>query len=140
MAKTAAQRMMTELEVTRGVYQCFGQGDIAGVLDLLDPSVDWIWYGPRDIPWAGEHKGHDAMKAFFSAIGETVTVEAYEPREFLPSDNGVVTVLGWQRVRVRATNKAWETQFAHVWTVKDGLVTRVREFYDTAPVLEAFRF
>lgn len=130
---------MNTIELTQAIYQRFGQGDIPGVLELLDPSIDWIWYGPKDIPWAGEHKGREEMLGFFGAIGANVTVEAYEPREFLPGDNGVVTVLGWQRVRVNATGKAWETHWAHVWTIQNERVIRAREFYDTAAVLEAFR-
>jgi uncharacterized protein len=130
---------MNNIEITQAIYQRFGRGDIPGVLELLAPDIDWIWYGPKDIPWAGEYKGHEDMKKFFAAIGSNVTVEAYEPREFLAGDNGIVTVLGWQRVRVNATNKAWETHWAHIWTVQNGLITRAREYYDTVPILEAFR-
>ncbi|MEZ4632959.1 MAG: nuclear transport factor 2 family protein [Deinococcales bacterium] len=130
---------MTAVELAQSIYQRFAQGDIAGLLAGLDPKIDWIWYGPSEIPWAGSHQGHEAMVAFFRAIVEHVTVEAYEPREFLAGDHGIVTVLGWQRVRVNATGKAWETHWAHVWTFQDGLATRVREFYDTAAVLAAFQ-
>ena len=130
---------MNTIEIIQTIYQRFGQGDISGVLELLDPQVDWIWYGPKDIPWAGEHKGRSAMMNFFGAIGANVTVEAYEPREFLEGDNGIVTVLGWQRVRVNETNKTWETHWAHIWTVQNGLIIRAREYYDTVPILKAFR-
>lgn len=130
---------MSNLEIIQSIYQRFGQGNIPGVLALLDPNINWIWYGPQTIPWAGEHKGHEDMVKFFMAIGQNVTVEAYEPREFLPGDKGIVTVLGWQRVRVNATRKAWETNWAHIWTIKNGLITRAREYYDTVPVLAAFQ-
>ncbi|MCA9839658.1 MAG: nuclear transport factor 2 family protein [Trueperaceae bacterium] len=130
---------MTNFEIIQAIYQRFGQGDIPGVIALLDPNIDWVWYGPEAIPWAGMHKGTDAMMKFFMAIGQNVSVEAYEPREFLPGENGIVTVLGWQRVRVNATGKAWETNWAHIWTIKNGLITRAREYYDTVPVLEAFQ-
>ncbi|WP_299428514.1 nuclear transport factor 2 family protein [uncultured Meiothermus sp.] len=130
---------MSNIEVAQAIYRRFGQGDIPGVMALLHPEIDWIWYGPQEIPWAGTHKGHQDMLKFFGAIGATVSVEAYEPREFLPGENGLVTVLGWQRVRVKATHKAWETNWAHVWTIQDGLVVRAREFYDTVPVLAAFK-
>jgi ketosteroid isomerase-like protein len=130
---------MNNIELTQAIYRRFGQGDIPGVLELLDPSIDWIWYGPKEIPWAGHHKGHEAILKFFMAIGNNVSVEAFEPREFLPGENGMVTVLGWQRVRVNATSKTWETHWAHVWTVQNGLITRAREYFDTVPVLEAFQ-
>lgn len=130
---------MNHIEVVQAIYQRFGQGDIPGVMALLHPEIDWVWYGPTEIPWAGAHKGHQDMLKFFGTIGATVSVEAYEPREFWPGENSLVTVLGWQRVRVKATQKAWETHWAHIWTIREGLVVRNREFYDTATVLGAFR-
>jgi ketosteroid isomerase-like protein len=50
----------------------------------------------------------------------------------------VVTVLGWQKVRAWPTGRVWETHFAHVFTLVDGKVARVREFYDTVPIAQAF--
>src|SRR6476659_9396582 len=35
--------------VQRG-YEAFMHGDIAGVLNLLDPQVEWITPGPADLP------------------------------------------------------------------------------------------
>ncbi len=130
---------MNNVQIAQEIYQRFGQGNIPGVLELLDPEVDWIWYGPSSIPWAGSHRGREAMISFFTKIGKNVQVEAYEPREFLAGENGVVTVLGWQRVRVLATNKTWETHWCHVWIAKNGLMARVREYYDTVPMMAAFQ-
>jgi ketosteroid isomerase-like protein len=40
---------MNNVEITQAIYQRFGQGDIPGVLELLDANIDWIWYGPKEI-------------------------------------------------------------------------------------------
>jgi ketosteroid isomerase-like protein len=101
-------------------------------------DVDWIWYGPPVIPWTGRHEGRGGVARFFAVVGESADVDVYEPREFLPGAGGVVTVLGWQRVRARPTGKTWETHFAHVFTVIDGKLARAREFYDTVPIAAAF--
>lgn len=127
------------VQVVQQIYASFGQGDIPAVLDALAEDVDWVWFGPSEIPWAGQHHGREDMKQFFGAIGETVEVEQYEPREFIAGQGDNVVVLGWQRIRVKATGRSWETNWCHVFTLRDGKITHAREYYDTVPIVDAFR-
>jgi ketosteroid isomerase-like protein len=48
-------------------------------------------------------------------------------------------VLGHYVWHVKATGKVWESDFAHVLTVRDGKVTRWQEYTDTAALGDAFR-
>jgi ketosteroid isomerase-like protein len=41
-------------------------------------------------------------------------------------------VLGWEDSVAKDTGKAFKTEWAHVFTVTDGKVTRWRGFFDTA--------
>jgi ketosteroid isomerase-like protein len=41
-------------------------------------------------------------------------------------------------VRVRANGREFETDWVHLFTVRDGQIVRLREFYDTAVMAEAF--
>lgn len=127
-------------QVVYRLYEAFGQGDIQGILDTLSEDVDWLFVGrPEDVPFAGQRRGHEQMKEFFGIVGETVA-EIYEfgPREVMSFDDKVL-VLGHERVRVRATDRVFETDWAHLFTVREGRITRLREFYDTATMAEAFR-
>ena len=64
--------------------------------------------------------------------------EQFEPREFLDAENRVVS-LGHERAKVGATGKIFEGDWAHVFDFAEGKIKRVREFYDTATMAEAFR-
>jgi ketosteroid isomerase-like protein len=50
-----------------------------------------------------------------------------------------VLALGNERVAVRATGKIFETEWAHLFTMQDGKIVKLREYYDTATMAAAFR-
>jgi uncharacterized protein len=129
---------MTNIEVAQNLYQSFFRGDMAAILNAMDNEVDWIWYGPKEIPWAGHHQGREAVQAFFGKVNDYAEVLTYEPLEFIAGEHGVVTVLGWQRVRAKPTGNIWETAWTHIFTIRDGKFVRVREFYDSAAIAAAF--
>jgi uncharacterized protein len=68
---------------------------------------------------------------FFKELAGDGEITVFEPREFIEADDRGV-VLGFVRVTLSATGKTFESEWAHVFTVKDGLVTRWVEFFDTA--------
>ena len=126
-------------QVVLDLYAAFGRGDVPGILGLLADDVDWHFVGrPEDIPFAGQRHGHRQMVEFFTIIGQTVEVLAFGPREVIACEDKVL-VLGHERVRVRATERLFETDWAHLYTIQDGKIARLREFYDTATVAAAFR-
>jgi ketosteroid isomerase-like protein len=129
--------MMNNIEVVKSIYENFGRGNIPAILEILSDDIDWIFYAPSTIPFAGEHRQKAGVLRFFQLVGENVTVQAYEPREMLAGE-GHVTVLGWQRVTATKTGRTWETNFCHVWSLSDLRVTRTREYYDTDPMVDAF--
>ena len=43
-----------------------------------------------------------------------------------------MTVLGWEKTMALDTQKLFETEWVHVFTVKSGKITRWRGFFDTA--------
>ncbi len=42
-------------------------------------------------------------------------------------------------MRVKATGRSYETDWVHVFTLREGAVAEFREYADTAAVAEAFR-
>lgn len=126
------------VQVIQDVYTAFGQGNIPGVLDLLDEDVDWTFNGrSEDIPFGGRWQGKAKMMDFFQTVGATCDVLEFGPNEVISFGEHVLS-LGHERVRVRATGRVFESDWAHLFQVIDGRVVRLREFYDTAAIAEAF--
>lgn len=129
--------MSDPVTVVQKVYECFGKGDIPGVLSLLAEEVDWLMPGSTAVPWAGRWRGRTQVGGLLAAIGASADIEQLGAREFLGAGNQVV-VLGRERVRAKATGRVYDADWCHVWTVKDGKVTVFREYTDTAAVNGAF--
>lgn len=126
------------VQVVQDLYAAFGRGDVPALLGLLAEDVDWFFNGrSQDIPYAGRWQGRQEMVDFFRTVGETCEVLAFGPNEVITLGEHVLS-LGHERVRVRATGHEFETDWAHLFTVQNGQVARVREFYDTAVMAQAF--
>lgn len=127
------------IQVVQELYAAFGQADITAILNLLDEQVDWHFVGrPQDVPFAGQRQGHQQMIDFFVTIDQTCEVLEFGPHEVIPMGDHVLA-LGHEQVRVKATDHIFETDWAHLFTVRDGKVVRLREFYDTAVMAAAFK-
>jgi ketosteroid isomerase-like protein len=125
---------MSEEENTRLVqqaYRDFQNGDIQGVLGSLSEDVEWVTTQLSGVPVGGTYHGVEEAGRFFSSLGD-----AQEPRHFEPRE---VVALGHYAWHVESTGRDWESDFAHVFSVRDGKIARFQEYTDTAAIAEAFR-
>jgi len=118
------------LEVVQQAYQAFGRGDVPGILALVADQVDWRFCGSMGLPYTGVFRTRDEVKGWFGAVLAVDDVQAFEPREFIPAGDRV-TVLGWERTAARPGGAVFESEWAHVFTVRDGRVVRFWGIYDT---------
>ena len=125
----------TNVAVVRQVYEALGRGDVPAVLELLSEDVEWVYQGPSTIPFAGTRHGRDGVGEFFSLLGETLEFEQFEPREFVAQDDRVV-VVGFERNLIKSTGRTFEQEWVHDFTLKEGKVSKVRSFEDTAAYVE----
>jgi len=129
------------LDVVQGLYAAFGQGDIPGLLALLDPDVDWSIQvdapGAERVPMLHHGRGHDAALHYFSGVAE-LEFHVFEPRAF-HVDGDVVLVELRLDLSHRTTGKRAQLEEIHHWTVRDGRAVRYRPFVDTATLVEVFR-
>lgn len=125
------------VDVVQRTYEAVGRGDIPALLDLLTDDVEWTLQGPSVIPFAGTRRGREGVAEFFSLVGETLEFEQFEPREFVAQGDTVV-VLGFERNLIKPTGRTFEQEWAHVYTLRDGKIAKVRCFEDTAAYVVAF--
>ena len=116
--------------IVQQAYQAFGRGDIPGVLALLAEPVEWRFIGAKGLPYTGTFTTRADVGQWFASVAAVDDVQGFEPREFI--DGGEhVTVLGFERTTSRPRGKVFETEWAHVFTVRDGRITRFWGIYDT---------
>jgi uncharacterized protein len=121
------------LEVVREIYDAFARRDGAAILARLHADVEFL---QTDLlPWGGRFRGHDGAREFFdrlrNAVDSAVTVE-----RFIDAGDHVA-VTGRTRGRSRGGGTAFDVAIVHVWTVRDGRISRFEAYIETPPMLAA---
>ena len=118
------------VEVVQSAYAAFGRGDVSAILSLIADEVEWKFCGAKGLPYTGTFRTKDEIAKWFASIPEVEDIVVFEPREFIPAGDNV-TVLGWERTRARPSGKLFETEWVHIFTVRDGRIVRFWGIYDT---------
>ncbi len=119
-------------------YQCFKTGDMEGLLSLFSAQIDWELPEVEGLPFSGHRKGRDEVADFFRLVREAQESLEFDPKEYVCEGNQVVAI-GYYRWRVRSTGKTFESNFVHVFTIKENLVVGFREFLDSAALAAAHK-
>jgi hypothetical protein len=59
-----------------------------------------------------------------------------EPSDFFETGDHVIAI-GVYSAKAKATGKTFEARFAHVWTMRDGVIARLQQVADTAQIARA---
>ncbi len=131
----------TPLEVVQTLYGAFGAGDVAAMLELIDPDVDWSLDvaapGAELVPMFGNGRGHEAVARYFGGVAD-LEFHTFAPVRFL-TDGDVVLVELELDVSHRGTGKRARFGEVHRFDVRDGRIVRYRPFLDTATLIELHR-
>ena len=124
--------MATPKEIAEITYKAYQAGDVDTIMKHLAPAVDWELVGPQShMRYAGPRTSHADIRQVFAHMAADDDIQRFEPIEYIEAGDKLV-VLGIVKGTARATGKAYETQWAPVFTYKDDKITRWRGFYDTA--------
>jgi ketosteroid isomerase-like protein len=127
------------ISLVKSLYAAFQSGQIDTIVGALSPNVDWQTVGrSKDFPTFGPRKGRAAVADFFKIVAENEEFAEFSPREFF-SDTDRVFAFGRYVGKIKKTGRAFATEWVHVFTIRDGQVTRFREHTDTAQFAEGFR-
>jgi uncharacterized protein len=133
-----SETTMTPTEVIERLYAAMQARDIEGVLGWLSENVLIVVPGPPGLGAAGAWHGHTGARECLRRLGEGQVTERLERLEQIAEGSTVVSRLHAAAV-VRATGRRFETDIVHMFTVTDGKVSRLLDFFDTAALVEAYR-
>jgi len=123
-----------DIQALRRIYAAINRGDVEEL--AADVAHDIEWSLPERVPWGGTRHGPDGIRAFAETFRERIDGNWADPDDFLVAEDRVV-VIGRLRGQARATGQKFEVEFAHVWTLTDGVASHLRGFYDTEPIVAA---
>ena len=129
--------MSTEenVQIVKDFFAAIGRSDRQAVQALSAEDIEWIIPG-ENWPLAGTHSGHAALENLLQKANETVETTFPEPPEFIAQGDRVL-VVGFATGKIKATNKTFEDHWVFVITVRNGKVTKIREYIDTQALARA---
>jgi ketosteroid isomerase-like protein len=123
------------LEIIRTAYTVFAEQGVEAVIPFTDPEFE-ATTPPALASEPDTYRGHDGVRRFWGSFGGAMEGVYLEGREFSSvGDKVVVNTI--MHARGRTTGIDTEAHAFLVWTLRDGLVTRVETFAEQAEALEA---
>jgi uncharacterized protein len=124
----------SNIDTVKTLYEAFGRGDVATILDHLTDDVDWATEAASDAaPWYGRRVGKAAVTGFFEGFASVVDVQEFTPLSFTSNDNEVMTLVRY-RGKAKQTGREAAMNLHHYWRFRDGKVEYYRGSEDTVQV------
>ena len=129
--------MSTEenVRIVKDFFAAMGSGDKQRLPALAAENIEWIIPG-EGWPLAGTHRGHAELAAVLRKASEEVETTYPEPPEFLAQGDRVL-IVGVATGKIKATNKPFKDNWVFDITVRNGKVTKIREYIDTQALARA---
>ncbi len=119
--------------IVRQAYAAMTARDMPAVFSLLAPDV--VIEQSTEVPWGGTYEGHEGVMRFFATLVGTITSTLVFER-FVDAGDSVVAIARTQGT-VNGTDARYDVPVAHVWTIEDGRVVRIRFYIDNPTMLAA---
>lgn len=116
----------------RRLYEARGNPDI--VKTVLAPDVRWEVV--EGFPHSGIYQGLNGVSDFFKRLSGDFEDWHTEPSEFFETGDHVVAI-GTYSARAKETGKTFKARFAHLWTMRDGVIVRLQQCADTVQISRA---
>jgi ketosteroid isomerase-like protein len=128
---------MSNIQRARDLYDAFDRGDIATVLGMFDPGIEWREaegnpFQPSGSPWIG---GEAITQNLFIKIPTEFDGFTLHPQVFHDAGDTVVVELRYSGTGT-ATGKSLDAQVCHILKFRDGKLTSFQQFVDTAQLQE----
>ena len=123
----------------QSLYAAFGRGDIASIVASTTADVIWGLDGrPKDFPFLRQFKGQAGVQEFFKVLAEVHDITSFTPQEFY-ADGDKVFVIGRYGWTMKPSGRSGESDWLHVWRIRNGKISGMRSLNDTALLAEAYR-
>ena len=119
----------------RRAYATLAEQGVEAVLSFIDPEIE-VTTPPSLASEPDTYRGHEGVRRYFDSFGDALEGVYFEGQDFTSVGDRVLvdTML---HARGRTTGIEVEQRAFLVWTLREGLVTRVDTFAEQEEALEA---
>src|SRR5215470_4659567 len=126
------QNTNDNISVVRRLYEAHGNPEI--IRQVL--ALDVRWEVVAGFPYSDVYLGLNGVSDFFTRLFSDFEDWRTEPSEFFESGDHVIAI-GAYSAKAKATGKTFKARFAHVWTIRNGMIARLQQVADTAQLARA---
>ena len=123
------------VQIVKDFFAAMGSRDKPALLSFVAEDIEWIVPG-EDWPLAGSHRGHAGLENVLQKANEEVETTYPQPPECIAQGDRVL-VVGVATGKIKATNKTFEDHWVFDITVRNGKLTKIREYIDTQALARA---
>jgi uncharacterized protein len=125
-------------KVVQDAYAAFGRGDTQTLLTYFADDIVWnaVYGTGSHVPTSGERRGKAAVAEFFKQVAEYVNFSRFEPKEFIATGDKVVALGHY--TATTPMKQSFDSDFAMVFTLRNGKVTHFQEFCNSAAINAAY--
>ena len=123
------------VQIVKDFFAAIGAYNNQDLLALVAADVEWIIPG-EGWPLAGTHRGHAGLAAVLQKASEELETTYPTPPEFVAQGDRVL-VVGVATGKIKATNKPFKDDWVFDMTVRNGKLTKIREYIDTQALARA---
>jgi ketosteroid isomerase-like protein len=114
------------VEIVRRAYDAIRTRQLQTILQLAAPDLEIEQ--SSEISWGGRYHGLAGLQQFMVRLTQHVDSEM-TPDQYIDAGDQVVAV-GYTRGTTRGAGRTFEVPAVHVWTLRDGKLTRFQAYID----------
>ncbi|WP_158894122.1 nuclear transport factor 2 family protein [Amycolatopsis anabasis] len=123
--------MSEQTEVVRKFYTATQTGDGGAILAILHPEFEaQVAPGLPCVTGDAVRGPRAALAGIWGPVFEEFDTAPYD-ESWHETGDGLIVVTGHYRGTARATGRAYEAEFVHLWRVTDGRISHLHQYTDT---------
>ena len=124
------------VQTVKDFFAAMGSYNEQDLLALAAKDIEWIIPGGGWPLAAGTYRGHAELAAVLQKASEVVEMTYPKPPEFVAHGDRVL-VVGVATGKIKATKKPFKDDWVFDITVRNGRLTKIREYIDTQAMARA---
>jgi len=122
---------MRGVDVVKNLYDAYAKRDIVGALGHCSDDVVFHWVAEPQAPFIGAGNGKQEFLARLMSLDDAFEYRRFVPVEIIDGGDKIAAQVEIHLTR-KTTGQELVMRTADFWTIRDGKVVQMVEYYDTA--------
>jgi hypothetical protein len=132
----AAMGTRQNIELVKRFYDAYVKGEKERLLSYMADDIEWDIPEMSGLVFSGKRHGRGEVVDFFGMVAQAQQLRSFEAQEFF-GDADRVVVLGHHQWTVKSNGVPFDSDWVHVFTIRNGQIAAFRQSMDTLKVVQA---